>query len=108
MLGAEEVKKPRVAYLRRVRTGECIQIQKSPFRIGKESGSNDYAVPDNPAISRKHAEITVSGDRYFISDLKSTNKTYVNGRAIMEGQREALSSDARVRLANEDFVFILK
>jgi hypothetical protein len=46
---------------------------------------------ENPFVSRKHAQIDFSKDRYFIHDLGSKNGTYVDGvrlgseRRILEG-----------------------
>lgn len=37
---------------------------------------------DNTAISRRHVALTLSNGVYFISDLGSTNGTFVNGKKI--------------------------
>jgi two-component system response regulator AtoC len=37
---------------------------------------------DDPTLSRRHAEITLKGDRPVVADLGSTNGTFVNGRKI--------------------------
>lgn len=34
---------------------------------------------DHPSVSRRHAQITISGDRVSLEDLGSANGTYVNG-----------------------------
>lgn len=36
-------------------------------------------LPDSNVVSRIHAQIWVSGDEYYITDLGSSNGTYVNG-----------------------------
>ncbi|HRW19790.1 MAG TPA: FtsK/SpoIIIE domain-containing protein [Dermatophilaceae bacterium] len=38
----------------------------------------------DPALSRVHAIVTVSGDQVVISDSLSTNGTHVNGRSVVE------------------------
>ena len=40
-------------------------------------------VIDNGAVSRTHAKIDGLEDGYFITDLKSTNGTFLNGRMIL-------------------------
>lgn len=46
---------------------------------------NRYSLdPSNQAISRSHAEITISNGRYLIQDLRSRNGTYVNGQKITD------------------------
>lgn len=91
----------------RIKTGERINSAKDSFVIGKERSSVDYFIPDNPAISRTHAVITSSGGRYFVKDKNSTNHTFVNGKLIAaETDKEIFSGD-RIRLANEEFEFLV-
>jgi pSer/pThr/pTyr-binding forkhead associated (FHA) protein len=37
---------------------------------------------EEPSVSSRHAQITVSGDSYELRDLDSTNGTRVNGESI--------------------------
>ena len=39
------------------------------------------------SVSGRHCEITISGDHFYIEDLHSSNKTYLNGE-IVEGRME--------------------
>ncbi|MEW6227150.1 MAG: DUF3662 and FHA domain-containing protein [Bacillota bacterium] len=48
--------------------------------IGR-AASCDIVVCD-PGVSRRHAEITRNGGRFCITDLQSTNGTFVNGRRV--------------------------
>ena len=88
----------------RVRTRETLTIRKASFRIGAER-LMDYQVTDNPAVSRNHAEISMTGPRYFIMDLHSTNGTFVNGRLLTPGIKTEISGGTRISLANEEFIF---
>jgi len=50
--------------------------------IGRERG-NDIQI-DSLGVSRRHAEIHWTGDRFVLTDLESFNGTFVNGRRIFE------------------------
>ncbi len=50
--------------------------------IGRTPG-NDVIV-DHPLISRRHAQIDCSSSHWTVTDLGSTNGTYVNGRRVRE------------------------
>lgn len=91
--------------LHRVLTEENISINKPVFRIGKERSYSDYFVTNNNAVSRSHADIITRGQRYYVIDLNSKNKTYVNGQAIPVQQEVEIFNEDKLRLANEDFVF---
>lgn len=61
--------------------------------------SNRIVLP-KPNISKRHATLTVSSGKVIVTDLGSTNGTYVNGRRISE-PREISESD---RIYIGDFV----
>ncbi|MDE6020255.1 MAG: FHA domain-containing protein [Ruminococcus sp.] len=105
VLGSEELESPVFPYLIREKTDEKISVNKPSFRIGSERKYVDYWVNDNSTVSRSHADILTREKRYFIIDLNSTNKTYVDGRAILVDKEVELFDGTRVRLSNEDFVF---
>lgn len=105
VLGSEELYTPSYPYLIREKTNEKISVNKPSFRIGSERKYVDYWVNDNSTVSRSHADIITREKRYFIIDLNSTNKTYVDGRAIPVEKEVELFDGTRVRLSNEDFVF---
>lgn len=48
--------------------------------LGREA-INDIVLHD-PEVSRRHAQITYQGGRYFIEDLGSTNGTFINNQRI--------------------------
>lgn len=112
VLGSEELDAPVYPYLIRNKNGEKIPVDKPVFRIGKEKQYCDYFVSDNNAVSRSHADIITESDRYskryFIKDLNSTNKTYVDGRVIPIEKEVEIFSRTRLKLANEEFVFYVE
>lgn len=105
VLGSEELEAPVFPYLIREKTEEKISVNKPSFRIGAERKYVDYWVNDNSTVSRRHADILTREKRYFIIDLNSTNKTYVDGRAIPVEKEIELFDGTRIRLSNEEFVF---
>ena len=107
VLGSEELDAPVYPYLIRNKNEERIPVDKPVFRIGKEKQYSDYFVSDNNAVSRSHADIITRNGRYYIKDLNSTNKTYVDGKAIPIEKEVEIFSKTRLRLANEDFVFYI-
>ena len=100
-----ENKNIKAVTLYRVLTDETISINKKVFRIGKEKNHSDYFVGDNDTISRSHADIIIRENQYYIMDLNSKNKTYVNGQMISAQEEVEIFDGDRLRLANEEFVF---
>ena len=92
----------------RAKNGEKVVISKPVFVIGKDPSKVDYCIFDNTAISRVHARIISKNGTYFIVDNKSTNHIYVNGALINPYDEVQLMHNSRIRLADEDFEFMLK
>lgn len=91
--------------LYRILTNERICVNKPVFRLGKERSYVDYFVTNNNAVSRGHADIITRGNRYFVRDLNSKNKTYINGQAIPPQCECELLDGSRLTLGNEEFIF---
>ena len=100
------VQKP-VPYLIRIKTGEKVPVNKPVFRIGKERSFVDFFIGDNTAISRSHANIIDRDGVFFVIDTNSTNHTYVNNQMIPSNSEVEIVSGTRIRLANEDFEFVI-
>lgn len=89
----------------RTLTEEVIRIDKPVFRIGKEENCVDYIVTNNISISRSHADVISRGGKYFVFDLRSKNKSYINNRVLpAEHEVEIFNGDV-LKLANEEFLF---
>ncbi len=59
------------------------EINKPRIVFGRDSNNSDVHL-DNLAISKNHCEIVKDDQGYLLRDLKSSNKTYVNGKEIQE------------------------
>jgi len=73
------------------RHGVVVHIRKTTTTVGRHHSSD--VVIDDPSVSRRHAEITYSGDRYFVSDLGSKNGTFVNQDNIGNSQHSLVDGD---------------
>jgi len=70
--------KPVVFVEERPLTGRVVQLGDGVV-VGREGC--EVVLPD-PEVSRRHAELTVVDDLPTVTDLGSTNGTWVNGRRI--------------------------
>lgn len=91
--------------LYRVLTKEQININKPVFRMGKERSCVDYFITNNNAVSRSHADIITRGNRCFVMDLNSKNKTFINGQVIPSQQECEIYDGNQLMLGNEEFIF---
>lgn len=93
------------AYMIRKKTNERVPVSGPSFTIGKERSRVNYCISDNTSVSRCHARIMRKGAQYFVTDMNSTNYTFVNGVKVMPGQEVQLNNGDIVRFADEDFEF---
>ena len=54
----------------------------SSVTIGRNIDRVNIAIDYNPTVSGKHCEVTARGGRFYVRDLGSSNRTYVNGRIV--------------------------
>lgn len=92
-------------YVKRLKTGETVEILKSPFVIGKSSAS-DYTVRGNATVSRSHARISRTQEGWFLEDLQSLNHTFAEGRQIDGPVR--LVNETVFKLSDEEFQFLVE
>jgi pSer/pThr/pTyr-binding forkhead associated (FHA) protein len=60
--------------------GKTFPLEGDVLTIGREAG-NAIAIND-AEVSRKHAQLVLQGGKYVITDLGSTNGTFVNGQRL--------------------------
>ncbi len=82
--------------------GKRLDIEKEGIVIGR---AEDADIPlDDQSVSRKHARITKQGKDFLVTDLGSTNGTYLND-VRLEGPSVLRNGD-RIRLGTTIFKFI--
>ncbi|WIK90676.1 FHA domain-containing protein [Winkia neuii] len=88
----------------RIRDGRMAIARMRQAVIGR-SATCDIHMGGNSDVSRKHAQIDVLPDGTFqISDLGSTNGTFVGGRRLSEGAKATLQSRDKFALSKDVFV----
>lgn len=92
------------AILIRKRNGTNINVNRPEFIIGKERNRVNCCINNN-AVSRQHAKITSNGGVFFITDLNSSNYTYVNGIQLSPNVPQQLNNGDTIKLADEEFEF---
>lgn len=68
----------------RHRERQTIVLNRARMTIGRAEGSD--LLLDTPLASRLHALLSVREDGVYVSDLDSSNGTYLNGRKIDKAQ----------------------
>lgn len=94
--------RPSVPELICEQTGEVVAVTKVPFFIGSTPEFVDY-VAIGEGISRIHCCINKKEDRYYLSDLNSTNGTYLNHQEVNPGREVLLSTNDEIRIASQEF-----
>lgn len=79
-----------------------IPLNADQMVIGRDESGCQIVIPHH-AVSRKHAVITRTGNQFFIEDLKSRNKTFVNSKEVPPPVRQPLKPDDRIKIC--DFLF---
>ena len=85
-------------------SGKVVPITKSSFWIGKEDV--DLLI-DKDVISRKHAQLITRDNHYFLIDNNSTNKTYVEGKAIPPKASVEIYDGTKIKFVDEEYIFCI-
>jgi len=104
-LSSEKIKfGKKLIYYREGKGDIVFFIDRPAVNIGRGPG-NDICLDYDLQVSSKHALITSQGKKYFIEDLGSTNKTYVNGMKI--DVKTELKENDEIKIGNINFKFSL-
>ena len=86
-------------------------IDTSPIRIGRRDPRQnhfpelDLAEHDKGIASRNHAVIKRNGDNYTITDLSSTNGTFLNGKRIAANAPQPLRTGDKIKIGEVEMEF---
>lgn len=71
--------------------------------VGRADG-NDVVI-DDATVSRQHALLVASGERFFLEDRGSFNGTFLNGSRVQPGVRLPLRHGDRIAFGSQAVVF---
>ncbi len=81
-------------------------ISASPFVVGKSKEGTNISVP-NKHVSRHHLQIVNNAGQFLISDLGSTNGTFLNGSRIEANLQYPLNSGDLIKIGQCEYEFII-
>jgi DNA-binding winged helix-turn-helix (wHTH) protein len=76
---------------------QAIALENYPFTIGR--ARDCHLIIDHTRVSRLHACLEYDHEQVVLTDLNSTNGTYVNGERIEPGQPKRLRAGDKINLA---------
>jgi hypothetical protein len=79
-------------------------IEKNVFVIGR-SQKADFILSESKGISRQHACICFENGGFYLSDLKSTNHTFLNGSRLGSDEKRMLKSGDEIMVGKERLIF---
>ena len=86
-----------------------ILLRRTSSLIGRASRSRgiapDIDISGDPGVSRRHAQVTTDGARWFVEDLGSANGTYI-GAATGSLPTEPISASGRVEISPGEQVYL--
>src|ERR1700757_1875114 len=71
-------------------------LTQPEMTLGRDAAA-DITVSDQ-SISRKHAKITKEAGKVYITDLNSSNGTFINDKRIVAGERVSLAKEDMIKL----------
>ena len=81
-----------------------IALTRLPLTVGKMPGAVDMVIQDQ-SISRLHAKFTREGNRFYITDLNSTNGTFLNGMRMQPNACEQIEPGDEIGLGKLKFIY---
>ena len=86
-------------YISGMNTPGCIQllINREHFTIGADPENDGVISTESLGLSRKHAVIEYEGGGYSLTDLHSTNGTYLNGEWLVPETKTPIRGGDQIR-----------
>ena len=95
-----------IPYIRREKTGEIYTINSESFVLGADPDC-DAVISSNDYISRKHIMIKYENGNFTLTDIGSSNGTYINDNRLDVNTAYIIEPDTQMRLADELFTFYI-
>lgn len=83
---------------------QLLSLNEFPFFIGRVQQDTEE-MKKNLSISRMHSKIEKFGERFFITDLNSTNGTYINQNKVNSNESIELHEGDKIQFANVTYFF---
>jgi len=77
-----------------------LETKKESVIVGR-SPESDLIVP-HPSISRKHCQVEVIDNTLFITDLNSSNGTFINGMRLIPDEKHGLKAGDKLVIGKLD------
>lgn len=87
------------------KTNEKYYITMPKTIIGKERKRVDICVANDPTISRQHCSIVMQNGAFYLTDLESSNGTYIGGKKLVPNQMVTLHDGDRFTISDQTFIF---
>lgn len=81
-----------------------VLVRDFPFYIGKVRKGVDLTI-DDKSVSRRHARLTKEGEDIFLTDLNSTNGTYINNIKLQENKPYLLTDKDEVSFSQINYTW---
>lgn len=85
-------------------SNEDIYIKEFPYSIGKLRKGINLTIDDN-SVSRHHARLTKSREGIYLTDLNSTNGTYLNGVKLTENKPYLLTEKDEISFSHIKYIW---
>ena len=79
-------------------------LSQNEVNLGR-SPDNHLVLSEDLSVSRHHAQIKYSGNAYVVTDLNSSDGTYVNGIQLAPHTPRSLVAGDQVRIGNYELIF---
>lgn len=81
----------------------CIALPKSDLLAGTRVGAGELELHGNPYISGRHCKFSYQNGQYYLTDIGSSNGTYLNGRMLTRDVPQALQDGDTITIASSVF-----
>lgn len=79
-------------------------ISKGTFVIGRGEDV-DFVLSSSKEISRRHACIRFDGKEFYLTDMKSTNRTFLNGLELIAEEKHRLKDGDEITVGKQKLIF---